>query len=380
MLALRSIPARQCLRAAPRAATWSVANKRFYSAPSDRVAKYEGTKDSKGNYLVSLIEGDGIGPEISESVKDIFSAAKIPIAWEPVDVTPIIKDGKTAIPDAAIENIKKNKIALKGPLATPVGKGHVSLNLTLRRTFNLFANLRPCRSVAGFKTPYDDVDTVLIRENTEGEYSGIEHVVVDGVVQSIKLITREASERVLRFAFQHAQSIGRTKVRVVHKATIMKMSDGLFLNVGRQVAKDFPDIEFDAELLDNTCLKMVTDPLPYNDKVLVMPNLYGDILSDMCAGLIGGLGLTPSGNIGDECSIFEAVHGSAPDIAGKGLANPTALLLSSIMMLRHMGLTDKAALVEKAIFDTMAEGKALTGDLGGKAKTSEYANAIISRL
>ncbi|ATY64577.1 isocitrate dehydrogenase subunit 2 [Cordyceps militaris] len=380
MLAIRSLSARQCLRAAPRAATWSVANQRFYSSAGDRVAKYEGVQDAKGNYLVSLIEGDGIGPEIAESVKDIFSAAKIPIAWEPVDVTPILKNGKTAIPDAAIDSIKKNKIALKGPLATPIGKGHVSLNLTLRRTFNLFANLRPCRSVAGFKTPYDGVDTVLIRENTEGEYSGIEHVVVDGVVQSIKLITRKASERVLRFAFQHAQSIGRTKVRVVHKATIMKMSDGLFLNVGREVAKDFPDIEFDAELLDNTCLKMVTDPNPYNDKVLVMPNLYGDILSDMCAGLIGGLGLTPSGNIGDECSIFEAVHGSAPDIAGKGLANPTALLLSSIMMLRHMGLTDKAAQVEKAIFDTMAEGKALTGDLGGKAKTSEYASAIISRL
>lgn len=353
---------------------------RCYSTSGERVAKYNGTKDANGNFLVSLIEGDGIGPEISQSVKDIFAAAKTPIAWEPVDVTPIIKDGKTAIPDAAIENIQKNKIALKGPLATPVGKGHVSLNLTLRRTFNLFANLRPCRSVAGYETPYDNVDTVLIRENTEGEYSGIEHVVVDGVVQSIKLITREASERVLRFAFQHAESIGRKKVRVVHKATIMKLSDGLFLKVAQEVAKDFPGIEFDAELLDNSCLKMVTDPTPYNDKVLVMPNLYGDILSDMCAGLIGGLGLTPSGNIGDECSIFEAVHGSAPDIAGKNLANPTALLLSSIMMLRHMGLTDHASRIETAIFDTLAEGKALTGDLGGKAKTNEYAAAIISRL
>ena len=252
--------------------------------------------------------------------------------------------------------------------------------MTLRRTFNLFANLRPCRSVAGYKTPYDNVDTVLIRENTEGEYSGIEHVVVEGVVQSIKLITREASERVLRFAFQHAEEIGRKKVRVVHKATIMKMSDGLFLRVADRVAKDFPNIEYDAELLDNTCLKMVTDPLPYNDKVLVMPNLYGDILSDMCAGLIGGLGLTPSGNIGDECSIFEAVHGSAPDIAGKGLANPTALLLSSMMMLRHMGLGEYADRIEKAAFDTLAEGKALTGDLGGKAKTHEYAAAIISKL
>lgn len=200
----------------------------------------------------------------------------------------------------------------------------------------------------------------MIRENTEGEYSGIEHVVVDGVVQSIKLITREASERVLRFAFQHAQASGKNKVRVVHKATIMKMSDGLFLNTAREVAKEFPDIEFDAELLDNTCLRMVTDPEPYNDKVLVMPNLYGDILSDMCAGLIGGLGLTPSGNIGDECSIFEAVHGSAPDIAGKGLANPTALLLSSIMMLQHMGLTEHAARIQKAAFDTLAEGKVRT--------------------
>lgn len=242
---------------------------------------------------------------------------------------------------------------------TPIGKGHVSLNLTLRRTFNLFANVRPCKSIAGYKTPYDNVDTVLIRENTEGEYSGIEHVVVDGVVQSIKLITQRASERVLRFAFQYAQDVGKPKIRVVHKATIMKMSDGLFLNTARKISNDFPNVEFDAELLDNTCLKIVTNPTPYNDKVLVMPNLYGDILSDMCAGLIGGLGLTPSGNIGDECSIFEAVHGSAPDIAGKGLANPTALLLSSIMMLQHMGLYEYADKIQKAIFDTLAEGKVI---------------------
>lgn len=289
----------------------------------------------------------------------------------------MLKDGRTVIPDEAIESVTRNYVALKGPLAvnaprsdlenwtshahtssqTPVGKGHVSLNLTLRRTFHLFANVRPCTSIAGYKTPYDDVDTVLIRENTEGEYSGIEHIVVDGVVQSIKLITREASERVLRFAFQYAQDVGKPFVRVVHKATIMKMSDGLFLNTAREVSKDFPDVRFDTEILDNTCLKIVTDPAPYGDKVLVMPNLYGDILSDMCAGLIGGLGLTPSGNIGDECSIFEAVHGSAPDIAGKGLANPTALLLSSIMMLRHMGLNDHALKIQKAIFSVLAEGK-----------------------
>ena len=219
-------------------------------------------------------------------------------------------------------------------------------------------------SIAGYKTPYDNVDTVLIRENTEGEYSGIEHVVIDGVVQSIKLITREASERVLRYAFQYAEDVGKKKVRVVHKATIMKMSDGLFLNIAREISKDFPQIEFDAELLDNACLKIVTDPTPYSDKVLVMPNLYGDILSDMCAGLIGGLGLTPSGNIGDECSIFEAVHGSAPDIAGKGLANPTALLLSSIMMLRHMNLNEHADKIQKAIFETLAEGKVRRSRIG----------------
>ncbi|KAI9860104.1 MAG: NAD-dependent isocitrate dehydrogenase [Vezdaea acicularis] len=387
MLVTRSIPApaRQVLRRCNADRRWlpvlTPTQSRFYSVPeAEKVAKFKGKKGSTGKYTVTLIEGDGIGPEISQSVKDIFAAAKAPIDWEPVDVTPHLKDGRTVIPDEAIESVRKNFVALKGPLATPIGKGHVSLNLTLRRTFNLFANVRPCRSIAGYETPYKNVDTVLIRENTEGEYSGIEHVVVDGVVQSIKLITRAASERVLRFAFQYAEDVGKRKVTAVHKATIMKMSDGLFLGTARKVAKDFPQIEYADELLDNACLRIVTDPTPYNDKVLVMPNLYGDILSDMCAGLIGGLGLTPSGNIGDECSIFEAVHGSAPDIAGKGLANPTALLLSSIMMLQHMGLNEHADNIQKAIFDTLAEGKFLTGDLGGKAKTHEYAEAIIKKL
>ncbi|KAK0507577.1 hypothetical protein JMJ35_010100 [Cladonia borealis] len=387
MIASRSFstPVRQCLRRPHATRKWLPAltqtQCRSYAIPyEEKVAKFKGKKGPDGLYTVSLIEGDGIGPEISRSVIDIFAAAKAPIKWESVDVTPQLKNGRTVIPDTAIDSIKTNYIALKGPLATPIGKGHVSLNLTLRRTFNLFANVRPCKSIAGYKTPYDNVDTVLIRENTEGEYSGIEHVVVDGVVQSIKLITRAASERVLRFAFQYAEDVGKLKVRAVHKATIMKMSDGLFLNIARRVAKDFPKVEFDEELLDNTCLKIVTDPTPYNDKVLVMPNLYGDILSDMCAGLIGGLGLTPSGNIGDECSIFEAVHGSAPDIAGKGLANPTALLLSSIMMLQHMELFEYADKIQKATFDTLAEGKYLTGDLGGKAKTHEYAKAIIDKL
>lgn len=343
-----------------------------------------------------MIPGDGIGPEISEAVKNIYTAAKVPIVWEEVDVTPILKDGKTVIPDNAIRSVKKNTVALKGPLATPgeffltryflcvtlttVGKGHVSLNLTLRRTFNLFANVRPCVSIKGYKTAYDDVNTVLIRENTEGEYSGIEHVIVDGVVQSIKLITYEASERVARYAFHYAQESGRSKVTAVHKANIMKMSDGMFLTACRAVAKEYPDIEYDEDLLDRICLRITQNPAPFSDRVMVMPNLYGDILSDLSAGLIGGLGLTPSGNIGRDASIFEAVHGSAPDIAGKGLANPTALLLSSMMMLRHMGLNEQANKIENAALTTIAEGKHITGDLGGKAGTKEFTDAIVAKL
>jgi len=343
-------------------------------------AAFAGQKGSNGKYTVTLIPGDGIGPEISQSVKDIYTAAGVPIQWEEVDVTPVLKDGKTVIPDPAIHSVRKNTVALKGPLATPIGKGHVSLNLTLRRTFNLFANVRPCVSIKGFKTAYDDVNTVLIRENTEGEYSGIEHEVVDGVVQSIKLITWDASERVARYAFHYAQTQGRSRVTAVHKANIMKMSDGMFLSACREVAKEFPDIKYDEDLLDRVCLQIVQNPRPYSDRVMVMPNLYGDILSDMCAGLIGGLGLTPSGNIGRDASIFEAVHGSAPDIAGKGLANPTALLLSSLMMLRHMGLNEHAVQIEKATLTTIAEGKHITGDLGGKASTKEYTTAIIEKL
>ncbi|KAE8211391.1 hypothetical protein CF319_g4101 [Tilletia indica] len=336
-------------------------------------------QDKDGQFTVSLIEGDGIGPEVAKAVKDIYSAAGVPIKWEPISVTPFIKDGKSTIPEESIVSVKKNTIALKGPLATPIGKGHVSLNLTLRRTFHLFANVRPCRSIEGYKTPYDNVDTVLIRENTEGEYSGIEHEIVDGVVQSIKLITYEASERVARYAFHHAVENNRKRVTAVHKANIMKMSDGMFLHACRQVAKDYPEIKYDEDLLDRACLRIVQDPAPYADRVMVMPNLYGDILSDMCAGLIGGLGLTPSGNIGKDASIFEAVHGSAPDIAGQDKANPTALLLSSIMMLRHMQLFDKADQIEKAIFAAIAAGQR-TGDLGGSLGTRAFTEAVIKRL
>lgn len=301
--------------------------------------------------------------------------------------------GKTTIPKVALDSITRNKVALKGesyqvlsmnsfqgPLATPIGKGHVSLNLTLRRAFNLYANVRPCRSIQGYKTLYSNVDTVLIRENTEGEYSGIEHEVIPGVVQSIKLITRPASERVARYAFNYAREIKRPTVTCVHKAAIMKASDGLFLDACKSVAEEYKDLEFNDISLDNACLRIVTNPDLFKDSVLVMPNLYGDIMSDMGAGLIGGLGLTPSGNIGETASIFESVHGTAPDIAGKDLANPTALVLSSVMMLRHMGLTKEATCIEDAILKTIAEGKVLTGDLKGKSKCSEFTNAVINNM
>jgi len=309
----------------------------------------------------------------------IFAAAEAPIVWEPVDVTPVKNaDGTMGIPQAVIDSVNKNKIGLKSPLMTPVGKGFRSLNLALRKEFNLYANVRPCKSIEGFRTLYDDVDVVTIRENTEGEYSGIEHEIVDGVVQSIKLITENASRRVADYAFKYAKENGRHKVTAVHKANIMRMSDGLFLKCCREAAEQHPDIRFEERYLDTVCLNMVQDPSQYD--VLVMPNLYGDILSDLCAGLIGGLGLTPSGNIGTDGAIFEAVHGTAPDIAGKDLANPTALLLSSVMMLRYMDLYDQAAKIETAAFQVIKDGNVITGDLGGKAKCSEFTDEIIRKI
>ncbi|XP_045467952.1 probable isocitrate dehydrogenase [NAD] subunit alpha, mitochondrial isoform X2 [Harmonia axyridis] len=328
---------------------------------------------------VTLIPGDGIGPEISAAVQKIFGAAKVPIEWESVDVTPVRgPDGKFGIPQAALDSMNRNKIGLKGPLMTPIGKGHRSLNLALRKELNLYANVRPCRSLEGYKTLYDDVDVVTIRENTEGEYSGIEHEIVDGVVQSIKLITEEASMRVAEFAFQYTLENNRRKLTAVHKANIMRMSDGLFLRCCREMAQKYKEVKFEERYLDTVCLNMVQDPNLYD--VLVMPNLYGDIMSDMCAGLVGGLGLTPSGNIGLNGALFESVHGTAPDIAGQDKANPTALLLSAVMMLRHMKLNMHADLIERACFDTIKDGKFLTTDLGGKAKCSEFTNEICNKI
>ncbi|XP_026540925.1 isocitrate dehydrogenase [NAD] subunit alpha, mitochondrial isoform X1 [Notechis scutatus] len=329
---------------------------------------------------VTLIPGDGIGPEISAAVVEIFEAAKVPVQFEERIVTAIQgPGGKWMIPQDAKESMDKNKIGLKGPLKTPIAAGHPSMNLLLRKTFDLYANIRPCVSIEGYKTPYTDVDIVTIRENTEGEYSGIEHVIVDGVVQSIKLITEDASKRIADFAFEYARNNQRSKVTAVHKANIMRMSDGLFLRKCREVAENCKDIKFNEMYLDTVCLNMVQDPSKFD--VLVMPNLYGDILSDLCAGLIGGLGVTPSGNIGaNGVAIFESVHGTAPDIAGKDLANPTALLLSAVMMLRHMEMQDFAMKIETACFETIKDQKVLTKDLGGNAKCSEFTAEICRRV
>ncbi|XP_018619432.1 isocitrate dehydrogenase [NAD] subunit alpha, mitochondrial [Scleropages formosus] len=335
---------------------------------------------TQGVQTVTLIPGDGIGPEISTAVMKIFEAAKAPIQWEERSVTAIKgPSGRWMIPPEAKESMDKSKIGLKGPLKTPIAAGHPSMNLLLRKTFDLYANVRPCASIEGYKTPYDDVNLVTIRENTEGEYSGIEHVIVNGVVQSIKLITEKASKRIAEYAFEYARNNQRISVTAVHKANIMRMSDGLFLRKCREVAENYKDIKFTEMYLDTVCLNMVQDPTQFD--VLVMPNLYGDILSDLCAGLIGGLGVTPSGNIGaNGVAIFESVHGTAPDIAGKDLANPTALLLSAVMMLRHMGLHGYAKKIEMACFDTIRDKKVLTKDLGGNSKCSEFTNEICRRV
>merc|ERR1719411_2118140 len=332
-----------------------------------------------GRKTVTLIPGDGIGPEIAAAVQRIFAAADAPIDWEPVDVTPVKNpDGTMGIPKEVIQSVNRNKVGSKSPLMTPVGKGFRSLNLALRKEFNLYANVRPCRSLEGYKTLYDNVDVVTIRENTEGEYSGIEHEIVDGVVQSIKLITQTASYRVAKFAFEYAKANGRQRVTAVHKANIMRMSDGLFIKCCRQAAEEYPEVKYEESYLDTVCLNMVQNPSMYD--VLVMPNLYGDILSDLCAGLIGGLGLTPSGNVGAGGAILEAVHGTAPDIAGQDKANPTALLLSSVMMLHHLEMPSYANKIQKATLEVIKDGSTLTGDLGGHAKCSEFTDAIIRKI
>ncbi|KAL6774455.1 IDH2 [Auxenochlorella protothecoides x Auxenochlorella symbiontica] len=328
----------------------------------------------------TLFPGDGIGPEIAEAVQTIFKAAEAPIVWDEQHIGKEVDPRTNSfITRENLDSVLKHRIGLKGPMTTPIGKGFRSLNLTLRKELQLYANVRPCVSIPGYKTRYDDVDLVTIRENTEGEYSGLEHEVVPGVVESLKIITHVASTRVAEFAFDYAQKNNRRKVTAVHKANIMKLTDGAFLRCVRAVAERYPDIKYDEMIVDNTCMQLVTRPTQFD--VMVMPNLYGDICSDLCAGLIGGLGLTPSGNIGaNGLALMEAVHGTAPDLVGKDAANPTALLLSGVMMLRHLRLTDVAGNIEQAVLATIAEGQYLTRDLGGKSGTKDFTKAIIGHL
>ncbi|MEO8070505.1 MAG: isocitrate dehydrogenase (NAD(+)) [Acidobacteriota bacterium] len=331
------------------------------------------------SHIVTLIPGDGIGPEVTAAVVRIVAAAGVDITWERHDagLIAVEKTGKT-LPDTLLASISRNKVALKGPVTTPVGEGFTSVNVGLRKALELYVNLRPVVSVAGVSTRFEGVDLVIVRENTEDLYSGLEHVVVPGVVESLKIITAKASTRVVEFAFEYARRHKRRKVTAVHKANIMKLSDGLFLECARTVAKDFADIAYEEKIVDATCMHLVMKPEQFD--VLVMPNLYGDILSDLCAGLVGGLGLVPGANLGRDVAVFEAVHGSAPDIAGKNVANPTALLLSAAMMLDYMALPDAANRIRHAVNHVFTRGSVRTLDLGGTASTTSYTEAVVAAL
>ena len=327
---------------------------------------------------VVLIPGDGIGPSIADSVVRVLGAAEAGIDWETrhAGAETIASHGDT-LPEETLDAIREVGVALKGPITTPVGKGFQSVNVRLRKALELYANLRPVESLPNVPTCHKDVDLVVVRENTEGLYSGIEHEVVPGVVESIKIMTRTACDRICRFAFEYAEQRGRSKVTAVHKANIMKLADGLFLDCFYKVAKEHPSIEATDSIVDAACMRLVMDPHQFD--VVVMENLYGDILSDLCSGLVGGLGVTPGANIGSEAAVFEAVHGSAPDIAGMNLANPTALLCSAVLMLRHLRKEDVADRVMAAINQTLTDG-IKTRDLGGTASTTEYTEAVVARL
>ncbi len=327
-------------------------------------------------HTITLIPGDGIGPEVSAQVVRIIEAAGVEVAWEThyAGAQALERQGDT-LPQELLDSILRNKVALKGPITTPIGKGFTSVNVGLRKTLDLYANLRPVRALPNVPCRYPELNLVVVRENTEDLYSGIEHVVVPGVVESIKIITEKASTRIARYAFEYSAREGRKQVTAVHKANIMKLSDGLFLDCFRNVAKDYPAIAADDKIVDNACMQLVMRPEQFD--VMLLENLYGDIVSDLCAGLVGGLGLVPGANIGERGAVFEAVHGSAPDIAGQGIANPTALLQSGIMMLRHLGEREAAARIEDAMFKVFRAGQVRTRDIGGTAKTSEFARAII---
>jgi len=327
-------------------------------------------------HTITLIPGDGIGPEVSHAVKQILDAAGMAITWDEIPArAEIERRGIDFMKSGVVESIRRNHVALKGPMMTEVGGGRPSINVALRQTLDLYANLRPVKNLEGVQSRYDDVDIVLIRENTEDLYAGLEHTVVPGVVESLKIITERASTRIARFAFEYARKHGRKKIHAIHKANIMKLSDGLFLTSTRKVAAEYPDIEYKELIIDNACMQIVIDPHQFD--MLLLTNLYGDIMSDLAAGLVGGLGVVPSGNIGEGVAIFEAVHGTAPDIAGKGVANPTALLMSSIMMLDYLNEMAAARRIENALHKVYREGKTLTQDVGGRASTAEFTAAVI---
>ncbi len=330
-------------------------------------------------HAVTLIPGDGIGPEVTAATVRILDATGVAFEWRKAEAgAEVIAKYGTALPVATMESILRSGVALKGPTTTPVGTGHSSVNVALRQSLDLFANLRPVKSLPSVKTRYEDVDLVIVRENTEDLYAGLEHMVVPGVVESIKIITERASTRIAKFAFEYAEREGRKRVTSVHKANIMKMSDGLFLECCRKVARAHQGITYDEIIVDNCCLQLVRDPTRFD--MLLLENLYGDIVSDLCAGLVGGLGVVPGANLGEHTAVFEAVHGSAPDIAGQGIANPTALVQSGVLMLRHLGEIKAADQVQGALEAVLGAGKVRTQDLGGKATTTEYADAIIAAL
>jgi len=330
-------------------------------------------------HKVTLIPGDGIGPEVTGAAIRILEAAGVKFEWETVPAgADAFEKYREYMPRELIQSIERTGVALKGPITTPIGGGFASINVALRRKFELYANFRPIHNLPSLPTRYPSVDLIIVRENTEGEYSGIEHEVVPGVVEALKIITEKASTRIAKFAFEYARREKRKRIHAIHKANIMKMSDGLFLRCCRDVSKGFPEITYGEHIIDNTCMQLVLNPYQYD--VLVMENLYGDIVSDLCAAFVGGLGLVPGANLGDTCAIFEAVHGSAPDIAGKSLANPTAVLQSSILMLRHLKETEAADRVQVALEKTYKDKIHITRDVGGKASTSEFTDEVIKNL
>ncbi len=330
-------------------------------------------------YNITLIPGDGIGPEISEAVRRVIEAVGIKVNWEVYEAgaSAQVKYG-TVLPGEVLDSIIRNKVALKGPLTTPIGEGFQSINVTLRKTLTLYANVRPIQNIPGVKAKYENVDIIIVRENTEDLYAGLEHIVIPGVVESLKIITEAASTRIARYAFELARKQHRKKIVAIHKANIMKLSDGLFLESIRKVRREYPEIDYAEMIVDNCAMQMVLNPRQFD--VMLLPNLYGDIISDLGAGLIGGLGLAPSGNIGEHAALFEAVHGSAPDIAGKNIANPTALMLSSALMLQHIGELEAATRIFNAITSVFGEQKIFTPDLGGTATTQSFTDAVISAL